>query len=92
MEGMSPRLQRRVRSDFPAAGSADEVERLVADATDSERIQAAIVMWSRGDMSRLRDSLDLAAIDWRDVLVRAGLADDDWPSRLDSELGPTATS
>ena len=49
-------------------------------------------MWSRGDMSRLRDSLDLAAIDWRDVLVRAGLGDEDWPSRLDSELGPTTPS
>lgn len=81
-----------MRLDFPAAGSAGEVERLVADATDSERIQAAIVMWSRGDMSRLRDSLDLAAIDWRDVLVRAGLGDEDWPSRLDSELGPTTPS
>ena len=26
--------------------------------------------------------------DWRDVLVAAGLADQDWPDRLDSELGP----
>jgi hypothetical protein len=92
MDGMSPRLQRRVKSDFQAARSADEVERLVTDATDSERIQAAIVMWSRGDLSRLQDALALARVDWRDVLVRAGLADDDWSSRLDTELGSPTTS
>lgn len=30
----------------------------------------------------------LARVDWRDVLVRADLADDDWSYRLDNELGP----
>jgi len=28
--------------------------------------------------------------DWRDVLARGGLADDDWPQRLDAELGTGA--
>jgi len=92
MAGMSPRLQRRVQTDFPAAGSAEEVERLVSESSDSERVQTAIVIWVRGDMSRLQDGLALAGVDWRDALVRAGLGDDDWSSRLDNELGPTATS
>ena len=48
-------------------------------------------MWSQGDLSRLRDALALAATDWRDLLVRAGLGDDDWASRLDSELGSATT-
>jgi hypothetical protein len=30
----------------------------------------------------------LAEADWRDVLVFSGLGDDDWPARLESELGP----
>ena len=49
-------------------------------------------MWSRGDISRLQDAMALDQVDWRDVLVRAGLADDDWSSRLDTELGPATTS
>jgi hypothetical protein len=91
MADMSPRLRRRVQSDFPVAGGAEEVERLVADANDSERIQAAIVLWSGGDMARLQDAVALARTDWRDVLVRAHLADEDWSSRLDAELGTTTS-
>lgn len=73
----------------PLVGSAAEVERLVTDATGSERVQAAIVVWSGGDMARLRDAVALASADWRDVLVRADLADEDGSSRLDAELGTT---
>jgi hypothetical protein len=32
--------------------------------------------------------LDLATADWRDALVAAELADQDWRQRLDIELGP----
>jgi hypothetical protein len=89
---MSARLQSRVRNDFPAPGSAEEVIRVVASASSSERVQAAIVLWGRGDIVRLKDSVALAALDWRDVLMRADLGDDDWEFRLDRELGPTAAS
>jgi len=47
-----------------------------------------VVFCGRGDPGRLRDACELAKLDWRDVLVGAGLADEDWPSRLDTELGP----
>ena len=77
--------------DFPSAGSAAEVERLVTDATELERVQAAIVVWSGGDMVRLHDAVALAGADRRDVLVRADLADEDWASRLDAELGTTTS-
>ena len=83
--GLSARLRRRVEGDFP--GSAAEVERRLLEANDSERVQAAIVLWAAGDRYRLEDSLRLAEIDWRDVLVRAELADEDWPGRLDAVLG-----
>ena len=34
-----------------------------------------------------RRRLELAGIDWRDLLVGAGLGDEDWPRRLDEALG-----
>ncbi|MBM7774575.1 hypothetical protein JOD54_004779 [Actinokineospora baliensis] len=57
------------------------------DTLGTERVQAAIVLLADGDMARLRDALALSVVDWRDVLVGASLADEDWPSRLDRELG-----
>jgi hypothetical protein len=63
--------------------------RLVAQASDSERFQAAIVLWAAGNLERLLSSVHLAEVDWRDVLLRGGLEHDDWRDRLDSELGPT---
>lgn len=98
MARISDRLERRIRRDFPWPGSAHGVLRLLralparagydAETLASERVQAAIVLLAGGDLGRLRQALDLAAVDWRDLLVAAGLADDDWPGRLDRELGP----
>lgn len=88
MESVSARLRARIDRDFPDPGSAHEVTRLVAQASDSERIQAAIVLWARGNLGRLLDSVDLTSVDWRDVLVRGGLEHENWPERLDTELGP----
>lgn len=87
MPYVSDRLAARVRIDFPEKGSADDLIRRLAELTDSERIQSAIVLWAAGDLARFNDSAVLAGVDWRDVLVRGGLADDDWPMRLDQELG-----
>jgi hypothetical protein len=89
MAVVSERLRRRIERDFPERGSALSVIALVSAISDSERIQAAIVVWGRGDHARVRDAVALAEQDWRDVLMRADLADEDWPSRLDVELGPT---
>jgi hypothetical protein len=60
---------------------------LVADASDSERIQAAVVRYARQDWHRLTHALVLAQQDWRDVLVGTELADEDWRQVLDVELG-----
>jgi hypothetical protein len=87
VEGMTDRLRRRIQSDFTSPGSADEVIRLVAAASDSERVQAAIVLFSAGDESLVRDGVALAATDWRDVLMRAGLESEQWPDRLHDALG-----
>jgi hypothetical protein len=91
------RLDRRITRDFPQPGSAREVRRLL-DALPSvagydpehlsgERVRAAIVLLADGNISRLKDALRLAATDWRDLLVAAGLAHADWPDLLDRWLG-----
>lgn len=96
---LSPRLRRRIARDFPEPGSAAGIEDLVVSAVESlpladwpataiERIQAAIVIGGSGDLARLRHMRDLALQDWRDLLVAAGLGNQDWPRRLDAELGP----
>jgi hypothetical protein len=46
------------------------------------------VLSAKGDLRKLRDSIALARSDWRDVLVRGDLAEEDWTERLDSSLGP----
>jgi hypothetical protein len=86
--GVTERLAARVQRDFPEPGSAHEVVRLLAAGSDSERVQAAIVFSSFGKMEWLRDALALAKLDWRDVLVNGGLANESWPAILDAELGP----
>jgi len=85
---LTQRVRARIERDFAEAGSVDEVIRLVAGAGESERVQAAIVLAASGRLSDLRDAAALAQIDWRDLLVNVGLGDEDWPTKLDSTLGP----
>ena len=97
---VSSRLRRRIEQDFPQPGSAKGIEHLVVKTVESlhlchwgsdavERIHAAIVVGGRGDLARVRDMRDLVLQDWRDALLAADLANEDWPERLDAELGPT---
>lgn len=95
---LPPRLARRVRADFTAAGCATEVVRLLlrmvvdlgnhewADADWrgwAERICAAVILVADGDVPRLLEAIDQARVDWRDLLGAADLADGDWAQRLD---------
>ena len=50
--------------------------------TDADRVHFAILLLSKGDMQRFRDALSQARQDWRDTLVAAEIADEDWPSIL----------
>jgi hypothetical protein len=85
---MTGRLRARVSRDFRDPGSSEEVVRLVEAASGDERIQAAIVLAASGDVNAIRSGVDLTRIDWRDVLVNGGLAQEDWRSVLDTVLGP----
>ncbi len=43
-----------------------------------DRIHMAVVYGAAGDVHRFRELVELSAVDWRDTLVTAGLAGDDW--------------
>lgn len=90
MPAVTPRVRRQIERDFPDPGSAAEIARLIADASDSERIQAAIVLQVHGDRDRLAHAVFLARSDWRDVLMGTGLEHEEWRRVLDFEFGPEA--
>ncbi|MCH1867330.1 hypothetical protein [Nocardioides sp. CFH 31398] len=87
MTAPTPRVRRRIEADF--GERADAVVDAVAAAGSTERLQAAIVLAARARPDHLEAALRLAALDWRDLLVDAGLEHADWPARLDAELGPS---
>ena len=43
-----------------------------------ERFRFAALELSEGDLERLRKAIDLVKVDWRDLLVTAGFANDGW--------------
>ena len=52
-----------------------------------ERVQAALVLASRGRPERFDSVVQLLRMDWRDVLMAGGLGHDDWRAVLERELG-----
>lgn len=84
----SDRLRRRIEQDFSDASQVYALLDSIGTVAQSERVQAAAVLWSHGDLDRLTDACQLAQQDWRDVLVRAALDGEDWATKLDAELGP----
>lgn len=91
MTAPSERLIRRIRRDFGRGTDDEVIRRLTALAPDdsSERIQAALVLGAAGRWNRFEQQLRRLELDWRDVLVVGGLADEDWPARLAAELPAT---
>ena len=53
--------------------------------TERARVQLALIKLSAGDIMKLRGAAHQASIDWRDVLVTAGLADGNWRYVLSTE-------
>lgn len=87
MSDVSQRLRRLIESHYPETGSASEVIRMVGEASDTERIQAAIVFAASGNLAELRRQTHLTGVDWRDILVNGGLEHEDWREILDQRLG-----
>jgi hypothetical protein len=85
---LSPETQRRVEIVFREEYRAEAVRLLVEECRKNlpfcanydefamERIRFAALKLSRGDSSRLREAVELAKLDWRDLLGAAGFGDD----------------
>lgn len=87
--GLTARVRRRVRLDFPERHdqALNALEAVHSGNQDRERVVAAVVLSAKRDLARLHQAVALSRLDWRDALVGGGLADEDWPQRLDAELG-----
>jgi hypothetical protein len=90
---LPPRVKDRITRDFGARAS--EVEELLTGLNlgqgspeGTERIVGAILIIAKGDVDRLILAASEAEMDWRDVLVWAGLENEDWRERLDGALAP----
>lgn len=46
------------------------------DEFEMERIRFAALKLAEGDLKKLREAIELAKVDWRDVLVAAGFGED----------------
>ena len=83
------RLVRRVRDDFgPDAELVLAALGELPGYAGGEHVQAAVVKLAGADLGRFDRQYELAQIDWRDVLVAAGFAHEDWSAQVDAYLGP----
>jgi hypothetical protein len=86
---LSAETARRVRILF-RGDERDEAERMLIekcadnlpfveadDGTGIERLRYAALKVSDGKISRLHEALDLAKIDWRNLLMEAGFGEDE---------------
>ncbi|WP_128092308.1 hypothetical protein [Streptomyces resistomycificus] len=90
---LTPRVKRRIARDY-AEKDRKAVEEVLVELMESleggggeERIVAAAILFSHGQVDKLLTAVEVALEDWRDILMISGLQHGDWPERLDSEFG-----
>lgn len=87
----TPRIADRIAEDFGSSAPSllSRLERVdVGHGVDPERIHAAVVLASRGNLVMFQDAIEHAQEDWRDLLDRTGLADEAWRETVLDEFGP----
>lgn len=81
MQPLHSRILERIYADFSGADVDTVIQKLVTTrafptiAKDWPRLQMAILEVARGDAGQLDNALQLAEIDWRDLLLEAGMAE-----------------
>ena len=89
---VSQRLEDYVRHELRPADAGGVIARLDAlelanaEKQSLERIQAAVLLLTRGDIDRLEESVRIAERDWRDALVWSGMGNADWSHQLESHF------
>ncbi|MFD0857121.1 hypothetical protein ACFQ07_33255 [Actinomadura adrarensis] len=53
-----------------------------------ERLQVSVLIVARGHLTRLDEAIASGHQDWRDLLLSAGLADENWRAKVEAELAP----
>lgn len=88
MVPLSPRTRHHLAALFPPAACSEAVTLLEAECADElpfceaadedslERIRFAVLKLSHGDLASLKEWVNHAKVDWRDVLVAAGWGND----------------
>jgi hypothetical protein len=56
------------------------------DYQDLDRIAAAILIFVMRNVTNHAEIIRSVTVDWRDLLMGAGLTGDDWPSRVEELL------
>lgn len=92
---LSPRIADRIARDFRGRRASQVIALLATldlplhhSPDGDERVFGAILIVANGDIDRLVAAAADGERDWRDVLVAAGLENDDWPERLADALAP----
>jgi hypothetical protein len=68
-------------TELPMLAGADR-------ARERSRVHLAILKMADGNLARFTETLRMAAVDWRDVLVGSGLGNLDWPRVLEADGFP----
>jgi hypothetical protein len=94
---VSKRVAARVARDYPVEVQQDVIElldsicrsswRIFASDDGRDRVQAAVLKLAGGNIDTLLNAAGEVERDWRDVLVAAGLENEDWPARVAAILG-----
>jgi hypothetical protein len=88
---LTARLARRLYADFGVGPTGEAIALTVGAISETEKIQAATILWMDGKGTQVGDAIRLAKYDPDLLLGAAGLESQDWPSRL-SELFGNDTS
>ena len=91
MAVVSDRVRERVMEDFGASShrALSALEKVTLPASvNPERVHAAVVLVSRRNVTLFDDAIEHANDDWRDLLDRAGLADERWAEAVTDRFGP----
>jgi len=73
---LSERIVQVVDRQFAPSQRDAALTALVAWQAPNDRIRLAALRLGDGDLAKLGSAIDLAKVDWRDLLVAAGFADD----------------
>ena len=91
MYTLDPAVIAEARRLFDPRVVEDVLRRLATERLPMERsgppsrVHIAVVWLSGGDLRRFDGELRAAARDWRDTLLAAGLANEDWKSVLNAK-------